>query len=317
MTINAILPMIINYLEFRNIICKLIGESGRNIHILSIQYKDEESGKTIIIGGERKKLIQFYNCFTLKILINDGGTLNFKYFRNGSIQITGCKNIKHVELVILYLVKILNENRDLLKYDKEVIDIKKKQILDKLKVKQLKTIAMEYKIVEIKGVKKDKLIENILTETSYPDTLDVSSKYDISTIDTFDIKYSNIRISMINTCYDILYKDGKRFNIDRKKLYECLQETDINCYYDNTQHQGVKINYMYNNNDIGVCDCKENCLSLSKNKRQCKKITILVFNSGKLIITGANDIKQSKSAYKFINNFINEKSYMIRQISVF
>ena len=228
MTINAILPMIINYLEFRNIICKLIGESDRNIRILSIQYKDEETGKTIIIGAERKKLIQFYNCFTLKILINDGGTLNFKYFRNGSIQITGCKNIKHVELVILYLVKILNENRELLKYDKEVIDIKKKQILDKLKVKELKNIAMEYKIVEIKGVKKDKLIENILTETSYPDTLDVSSKYNISNIDTFNIKYSNIRISMINTCYDILYKDGRRFIIDRKKLYECLQETDIN-----------------------------------------------------------------------------------------
>ena len=73
---------------------------------------------------------------------------------------------------------------------------------------------------------------------------------------------------------------------------------------------------MYNDDDIGVCRCKENCLSLSKKKRECKKITILVFNSGKLIITGANDIKQSKLAYKFINNFINEQSHIIRQLSV-
>ena len=285
---------------------------------MSIQYKDEKSGETILIGGERKKLIQFYNCFTLKILIKNKHTLNFKYFRNGSIQITGCKNVKHVELVILYLIKIINSNRDLLKYDTEVIDLKKKQFLDKLKVKELKNIGIKYKIIETVRLKKDKLIDMILTETTYPNTLDVSSKYDISNIDTFDIKDSNIRISMINTSYDILYKgkEMKRFIIDRKKLYECLQDTDINCYYDNTQHQGVKINYMYNDNDIGVCKCKENCLSLSKNKRNCKKITILVFNSGKLIITGANKIKQSKLAYKYINNFINEKSHIIRQISV-
>ena len=102
---------------------------------------------------------------------------------------------------------------------------------------------------------------------------------------------------MINSSYAILYrfnKENHMFLIDRTSLYECLQETKMICYYDNTQHQGVKINFMYNKDKDGICRCEKTCLSQSKLKRNCKKITILIFNSGKLIITGANEFVSIK-----------------------
>ena len=39
----------------------------------------------------------------------------------------------------------------------------------------------------------------------------------------------------------------------------------------------------------------------------CKKVTIAVFKSGKIIITGGQNTKQLESAYYFIHNFINER----------
>ena len=155
MTINAILPMIINYIEFRGLICDMIHKENKsNILFTSIQYKSE-NGDDIIIGAERKKLIQFYNCFTLKILVEDKNTLNFKYFKNGSIQITGCKDIADVEKTILHLIDIIKTYRHLLKYDIKVIKNKKLQFLDKLKVKELKKIGEENGLLNCKKNKKE------------------------------------------------------------------------------------------------------------------------------------------------------------------
>ena len=39
----------------------------------------------------------------------------------------------------------------------------------------------------------------------------------------------------------------------------------------------------------------------------CKKVTIAVFKSGKIIITGGQNIKQLETSYRFIKNFIEER----------
>ena len=114
---------------------------------------------------------------------------------------------------------------------------------------------------------------------------------------------------MINSSYSIQYESNESIydlHIDRQKFFTYLKSTNINSYYDNTQHQGVKINFMYNDDNDGICKCKDNCI-LKKNKdRKCKKITILLFQSGKIVITGSNHFKQNELCYDYLNNIISE-----------
>ena len=56
----------------------------------------------------------------------------------------------------------------------------------------------------------------------------------------------------------------------------------------------------------GICNCDEICTGKGLNG-SCKKITIAVFNSGKIIITGGRNYKQCKEAYEFINKILQEK----------
>lgn len=320
MTINANLPMIIKFQEFRDIICSLIGKKNK-ITFISIQFKTEE-GENIIIGDKRKKVKLFYNCFTLKIESESKNILNLKYFKNGSIQITGCKDLKDVEDSICYLIEIIKANKSLLEYDSKLIKEQKLKYMDTFKVKELKCIAEEYKLKDYTKIKKQFLIKKIYEETEYKKSIKIDKKYNKKNIDKFNVKDSDIKISMINSSYEITFKQNKKikpFLIDRKNLYTKLNTTDLVCYYDNTQHQGVKINYMYNeeNKTNGVCRCKDNCLAQVKTNRICKKITILLFNSGKIIITGANNFNQSKEAYNFINDFIRTHTKDILQFSIF
>jgi TATA-box binding protein (TBP) (component of TFIID and TFIIIB) len=69
-------------------------------------------------------------------------------------------------------------------------------------------------------------------------------------------------------------------------------------------YPGVKIKYMWNKNNImGVCRCKEQC--------SCKKITIAVFQSGCIIITGAQENKQIDVAYEYFNNILKDNEDII------
>ena len=70
-------------------------------------------------------------------------------------------------------------------------------------------------------------------------------------------------------------------------------------------YPGVNIKYYFNsiNNHNGVCKCINKCNG--KGKNCCKKITIAVFNSGKIIITGGQSYEHLNIAYDFINQIIN------------
>ena len=67
--------------------------------------------------------------------------------------------------------------------------------------------------------------------------------------------------------------------------------------------------YYYNPlvNNFGICDCENPCNGKGKDNT-CKKITIAVFKSGKIIITGGRTKHNIQTAYKFINEFIEENS---------
>lgn len=125
-------------------------------------------------------------------------------------------------------------------------------------------------------------------------------------------------IIMINSNFNCGY------NLDRAKLYELIKDK-INVMYGNMKYPAVKINFMYNTNqkNIGYCNCSDKikCMNKKKNCKgngdiDCKKIMISVFQTGSIIISGAKNMNQLNSAYKWITNILKEHYQEILHISI-
>lgn len=117
-------------------------------------------------------------------------------------------------------------------------------------------------------------------------------------------RFFDYEIVLINSDY------STRFKIKRETLYEILLEK-YNMYvtYEPCIYQGVNSKYFWNEEyknfpNKGICFCRSNCIGKGKGNGDgnCKKITIAVFQSGKVIITGARTFEQISCAYIFINN---------------
>jgi len=115
------------------------------------------------------------------------------------------------------------------------------------------------------------------------------------------LKLLEYYIAMINTDFDIGFK------INREKLNRYLISIDIYTSFEPCIYPGVNIKYYYKTGkNNGICNCESVCNGKGKDNC-CKKVTIAVFNSGKIIITGGRNMEQCKEAYKFILNILNDK----------
>lgn len=106
------------------------------------------------------------------------------------------------------------------------------------------------------------------------------------------LKSSNIKnflIQMINTNFVCDY------NINREYLAEELLENSISVYYDPNDSVSVKIKYKLKNDKV---------------------VSIMIFESGSISITGANSYYEIDESYKFINkfNFQKNKKILIKPI---
>lgn len=135
--------------------------------------------------------------------------------------------------------------------------------------------------------------------------------------DVNNIAFNNYQITMINSDYSI------NFKIDRLKLYNLLRnETDIFVTYEPENYPGVKINFYCNSNkkyQDGICKCvckKCKGKGMGHGEGECKKITVAIFQSGSIIITGARAFEQTKIAYNFINKFLLENYTYIIKFSI-
>jgi hypothetical protein len=112
------------------------------------------------------------------------------------------------------------------------------------------------------------------------------------------IKVTKPQIALINTNF------YTHFPINRQELDKILQELGYYSNYENSTYPGVNIKYVSN------IEC--NHTEHKKNKKgkflncDCETITILTFQSGNVIITGAKTMNQINDAYKFINNVFKE-----------
>jgi len=118
-----------------------------------------------------------------------------------------------------------------------------------------------------------------------------------------DIKMIDYSIVLINCDFELKHE------INRYKLHEKLMENNIYSSYEPCNYPGVNIKYYINeNNNDGICCCNKICDGKGDGKSDgnCKRITIAVFKSGSIIITGGRNIEQILKSYEFINKFIKD-----------
>jgi TATA-box binding protein (TBP) (component of TFIID and TFIIIB) len=114
------------------------------------------------------------------------------------------------------------------------------------------------------------------------------------------LENTNHRIRLINCDF----RTG--IEIKRDKLYKTiLNEYKTICTYEPCIYPGVKVQYWWNKHNThndGACYCKQKCdgKGIGIGDGQCKKITIAVFQSGCIIITGGQTLEQIDDSYKFI-----------------
>jgi TATA-box binding protein (TBP) (component of TFIID and TFIIIB) len=107
-------------------------------------------------------------------------------------------------------------------------------------------------------------------------------------------------VQLINTDYAL-----NQF-INQDVLHKILiNEYNLFSMLEKTIYQGVNTKFFYNarNPGNGICQCKTFCKGqgMGEGEGECKRITMSIFRTGKIIITGARQLKQIESAYDFLN----------------
>lgn len=221
----------------------------------------------------------FNNQATIVVEV-DSSLVNIKYFTNGSMSMTGCKG-------------------------------------------------------ETSGIDAVKII--VEQAQKYPFLFEDKKHLEM---DPLDIIY-DYKTTLVNCDYSI------GFNIDRNKLYKILvKEYGIFASFTPDFYHATKIGFMWNKAvkkyQDGVCECsmecicgksedkckcKYKCLGKDKDKKMtsadlgykercCKKITMAVFENGKVIITGAHNMEQTMDTYNHMNKIFADQYKNIVKYSV-
>lgn len=114
------------------------------------------------------------------------------------------------------------------------------------------------------------------------------------------------KVQLINSDYQVAY------GINRTALHTILSRTyGLFSTFESTIYQGVNTKYYYNQSSKnserpGICMCTCRCRGqgTGDGPGECKKITMSVFQTGKIIITGAREFAQLDEAYMFLNSVL-------------
>lgn len=136
--------------------------------------------------------------------------------------------------------------------------------------------------------------------------------------DQKDISMDGFKITMINSDYFI------GFRIDLIKLeYILSNQYSLFFSYDPKIYAAVKISFLWNENNKvnnGLCTCSKKCVVSTKKQvkryNKCSIITVAIFNSGKIIITGSNDMKKTRDAYNYINSILRDNYTTVAKFSI-
>lgn len=123
-----------------------------------------------------------------------------------------------------------------------------------------------------------------------------------------DFMIAKFSVQLLNSDYkmnSLVRRDElHRILVNQYKLFSTL-ETTI--------YQGINTKYYYNEKSLrknGICWCDKPCNGQGDGKElgNCKRITIAIFQTGSVIITGARNQNQLDESYEFINTILKQHS---------
>ena len=229
--------------------------------------------------------------------------------KNVSVSTTGVTFELGVNVNLKYVFKLVKLNDVLLgmKYKNEVkqteeINMKisektfNNQLTMKLKIAEDKCVSVKIFLngsIQIAGSKSIEQINKaisslikILKKRYYVESLGE----EIKLVDTYNFNIKDFKINMINSNFLINYK------INIENLYPLITKKGVKARFEPLSHRCVNIKFV----PEGADD-------------KAKPISIFVFESGSIIITGARNGNNIKSAYEFITNTLEENSTVIRR----
>lgn len=107
---------------------------------------------------------------------------------------------------------------------------------------------------------------------------------------TDEISISKFKIDMINSGFELQYQ------VNRENLYNKLLDNKIDCKFEPSIHAGVNIKFLPEGNE--------------------KKVSIFVFESGNIIITGAKNVNNILESYEYISKFMEENKLVIEKSKI-
>jgi len=115
-------------------------------------------------------------------------------------------------------------------------------------------------------------------------------------------KPEKMAIEMINSDFNIAIP------LNNSALYKLLGKYQYKRSYQPSDYPGISLEYYWNKDCPlmdGKCHCKSHCAIVGK-AGKCDLTTILIFQSGNIVITRARTSQQIKDSYNFIRNFIHK-----------
>lgn len=118
------------------------------------------------------------------------------------------------------------------------------------------------------------------------------------------LELKKFAVQLLNSDYKV------NMLIKRAELHRLLCNVyNLSSTLETTIYQGVNTKYYYNEKAVeknGICKCTKFCSGQGDGTEigLCKRITIAIFQTGSIIITGARTHSQLNEAYEFINNII-------------
>jgi TATA-box binding protein (TBP) (component of TFIID and TFIIIB) len=126
----------------------------------------------------------------------------------------------------------------------------------------------------------------------------------------------DFKVRMINSNFSIPYL------VRRKDLHRLLisSEYNNNCIFQGTTYPGVKLYFYWNTlhgvHQDGICSCTLPCFGkgTGHGDGECKKVTVAIFESGNVLITGANTQQQINDAYGYITAVLVKHVNTLRKV---
>ena len=119
---------------------------------------------------------------------------------------------------------------------------------------------------------------------------------------------NELAVKLINTDYFI------NALIKRDTLFQLLiNKYNIFSINEKTIYQGVNAKYYYNKTNKtrpGICTCTKRCRGQGSGDGdgECKRVTLCIFQDGKIIVTGARTMDQINEAYHFLNKVLQDNA---------